>query len=811
MKFSLSLTLIFGIVLNGFLFAQNPTSIAFTRTENRPNIDGYLNDSEWNKAELLSHFTQNDPYWGEKPKFQTEVRVLYDNQAFYIAARMFDTSPDSINRQLGLRDDDLHADYFSIEFDPFNRMQESFYFQVTASGVQTDWKRSDASFNAVWKSKVRIDSLGWSCEMEIPYSAFSFLNCNEQQWRVQFFRYIRRNREYSQLNLEQQMDDNDIQYWSTTKNLNGITPPLRLFLQPYLNAALIGSPDENSKTNWSKSNKGGLDLKWGINQSFNLEMTLLPDFSQVQSDNLIKDLSAFETVYEDYRPFFNESISFFQKGNLLYTRRIGKRPSGYYSVENQIDSNERIESNPISSPLINAFKFYGRNNRGLAIGIFNALTNNTEARIKNAENDVRKIQTEPLTNYTLLVIEKAFKNKSNIFLSNANTIRQGNEIQANVSALGGSYYFNKGIYKVYLLGGMSRRSRIGDQIWEQNASNGFKYDFSLAKVSGKFIYSINRYLKDKLYNPNDMGVNLVNNEASNNITITHRIPNPFWKLLNFQESLTLDYAYRISTLKGTGTSMKYSIFTTTVKHLTLWAGVTWRPLKIYDYYEPRVPGLYYLASRYVSGNINFSSDYRRPFALDGGYTLSLVYDHMGNNHSFSITPVLRLGNRVGMRLSNVFSMNLGQRGYAGISDSNEVIFGKRTVKTYENTYTINCMIRNNLGIVFKGRYYWSQGNYSSFYKLNSDGNLGETMTNYSKNHDFTYSVFNIDLGLQWEFAPGSVLYFTYKNEFINELLNADKSYLDYLRNTFDTPQSYTFALKLLYHFDVGSALKKTRQ
>ena len=217
---------------------------------------------------------------------------------------MFDTSPDSINRQLGLRDDDLHADYFSIEFDPFNRMQESFYFQVTASGVQTDWKRSDASFNAVWKSKVRIDSLGWSCEMEIPYSAFSFLNCNEQQWRVQFFRYIRRNREYSQLNLEKQMDDNDIQYWSITKNLNGITPPLRLFLQPYLNAALIGTPDENSKTNWSKSNKGGLDLKWGINQSFNLEMTLLPDFSQVQSDNLIKDLSAFETVYEDYRPFF---------------------------------------------------------------------------------------------------------------------------------------------------------------------------------------------------------------------------------------------------------------------------------------------------------------------------------------------------------------------------------------------------------------------------------------------------------------------------------------------------------------------------
>ncbi len=802
------------IFLYGFLYgflsisAQSVEKIKFTRTLSSPIIDGIISEEAWNNSETSTNFVQTDPYWGFKPKYQTEVKVLYDNKALYIAARMFDNYPDSIMRQIGLRDESLHADYFAFEFDPFNRMQESFYFQVTASGVQSEWKRSDESYNAVWKSSVKIDSLGWTCEMEIPFSAFSFLKYNEQIWKIQFFRYIRRNRELSAWCPENKTDDNDIKYWASSENLNDIMPPLRLFLQPYINAAVIGTPNQNNKTEWSNSVKGGLDLKWGINQSCNLEMTLLPDFSQVQSDNLIKNLSAFETVYSDYRPFFNESISFFTKGGLLYTRRIGRKPSKYNEVENQIDSNERIVTNPINSPLINAFKLYGKNKNGFAVGIFNAITNKTEATIKDSENNKRKIQTEPITNYTLFVVEKAFRNKSNVFLSNANTLRQGNEIQANVTATGGSYYFKDGKFLVYLLGGMSRRTDNSSQLWDKASSTGYKYDFSLAKVNGKLIYSFNRFVKDELYNPNDMGVNFVNNEAANNITITHRVFEPFWKFLNLQNSFTMDYSNRISTQKMTNFSMKYSLFMTNSKHLTLWGGIKWRPEKICDYYESRTRGLFYLAPRYLSGNFSFSSDYRKPLALDGGYAIIYMYDYKGQNQTISITPVLRIGNRIGMRLSNSFSVNNGQRGYAETLDSGIVIFGKREVKTYENAYSINYMLRNNLGVVFRGRYYWTQGAYSDYYKLQNDGLLSNSISNYNDNHDFTYSVFNIDLSLQWEFAPGSMLYFTYKNEFINEILNANKNYLDYFRNSFDVPQSYNFAFKFLYHFDVGAMVKK---
>lgn len=791
--------------------AQNNEKLVFTRTDNTPDIDGLIDDDVWKKAIKVSGFKQSDPYWNKPPTQETEVWILYDNRALYIAARMYENGSENIARQIGMRDDDdLHADYFAFEFDPFNQMQDAYYFRLTASGVQTEWRRSDASYNAVWKSKVNINNQGWTLEMEIPFSAFSFPITEVQNWRVQFYRYIRKKRELSEWKLTKQLDDNDIKYWSKSDSLSKINPPLRLFLQPYSNFAFIGSPNENGNLIGSNSAKGGLDMKWGINQSYTMDVSLLPDFSQVQSDNLIKNLSAFEVEYSENRPFFNESISFFNKGNLLYSRRIGKQPSAYQSVYTSLDTNENLISNPATAPLINAFKLYGRNEKGLAIGVFNAITNKTDAIVETNHLSKRKIQTEPLTNYTLFVVDQAFKNKSNLFFSNANTIRQGDEVQANVSALGGSYYFGDGKYKMYLLGGMSRRSQMGKQFWNKSASEGFKYDLSVGKVSGKWIYSFNQYFKDKNYNPNDLGLNFINDEMSNNITISRRVQTPFWKLLNLNQSLYIDYAYRLSTLKQTENAIRYWFIATTRDHLSIWSESDWRPFQYYDYYEARKAGAYYLSPRYFESYLNFSSDYRRPFALDGGYSHAYFYDFNANNHSFTITPVLRIGNKTQMKLKNTYALKIGQRGFAGKLLDESIVFGKRLVKTYENSYEIKHMISNRLGLDFKGRYYWSQGNYSEFYLLQNNGTLENTLVDMDENYDFTYSVFNIDLTLQWEFAPGSMLYFTYKNEFINELFNADKNYLDYLRNGFDGDQNFTFALKIIYHFDAGTFISRKK-
>lgn len=797
------------IIFPNNLISQN-LLIEMVRTENPPQIDGFLNDTVWQKAPLMESFKQTEPYWDAQASLKTEVRILYDNKAIYIAARMFDNEPDKIVRQLGFRDSDLNADDFSIEFDPYNKMQDAYTFHITASGVQSEWRRSDASYDAVWKSKVQIDSLGWSAEMEIPYSAFSFPKTETQNWKIQFYRQIRRYREIDSWIVGKQFDDNDIQYWAKTNNMNSIKPPLRLFLQPFVNANILTSKNENGEHQIAKNIKGGLDLKWGINQSLSLDVTLLPDFSQVQSDNLVKNLTAFEIEYDDYRPFFNESISMFQKGGLLYTRRIGSRPMNYDLVENQLDTNEIIENNPYSSPLINALKFYGKLSNGISLGWFNAVTDNTNAVIKNIDNgSIREIQTSPLTNYSILVVEKDFNNKSNIYFNNASTIRSNNFGNANVSLLGSSIYFGEGNFNVDISGAISsQHSNFQNIINNENGNNnGFQYDLSIGKVSGKWIYSLNRNLKDKNYNPNDLGLNHINNQATNFFTISRRLTTPIWKILNFNQTLKLSYDYRLSNQKPTNISAKYSYSLTSKKHLTIWGNAEYAPFNVYDFYEARMADFYFLQSPSLNFEINFSTDYRHPFAIDWGYVQKYETDFHANELSFYLKPIFRIGNSFYSKLRSDFTFNKAQRGFAQIYE-NEPLFGKRELNIFENTAEATYMVNSKLGLTFRARHYWANGEYQEYYKLLNNGQLGDIVEVNNLNNDFTYSVFNIDFGLQWEFAPGSMLYFTYKNEFLQETNNADMEYFRYLQYAFDDSQSNMFSIKLIYHFDLNSVIYK---
>ncbi len=787
--------------LSPFLFAQK--TIPFISTSTPPEIDGLLTDEIWNQCVGVTDFYQQDPQWNISPSQKSEVKICYSQQGIYIGARMFDLAADSILYEYGMRDNSVNADYFAIEFDPYNTMQDSYYFQITASGVQTEWRRTDGYYNAVWESAVKITKEGWSAEMFIPFSAFTFPSKEIQNWRIQYYRYIRRHRELIVLSLEDKSNDNDIQYWATSENLKSIQAPIRLFLNPYLNGIMEKKATDVS---WSNKINGGLDLKWGINQSHTFDVTLLPDFSQVQSDNKVKNLSAFETVYDDYRPFFYESMSLFKTGDLIYSRRIAGTPLGYQSVKENLSEKEKIVENPSNSQLINAIKFYGRSTNGLAVGFFNAITNKSQALVESENGERRFVETQPLTNYNILVMDKALKGKSNLFFSNANTYRGASNVNANVAALGGNYYFSNGTYRIYLLSGMSRRVK-GDHAFAQTNMEGYKTDFLIAKVNGKFQYQANAWIKDKNYDPNDMGLNFVNDEISTYYQISYREPNPFWKVLNMRNTLSMNFGTRWSTGMPTTYEINYNFSTTTKKYVSLWGGLGWRPAKIFDYYEPR-NGQYYLAPKYLSGNANFSTDYRKPFALDGSYSITFVYDYSGVNHYFYLSPVARIGNHVNLRYTSWFTNNIAQRGFAFNDDNtNESYFGKRQVQTVENSLSANYVVINNLSFALSTRYYWSKGKYSDFYLLNKNGVLNSNPTTVTENKDFTYSAFNIDFSFNWNFAPGSSLVITYKNELVHELSNANKDYMEYLRYSFDNPFSNLIALKVVYFIDAGRVVK----
>ncbi len=806
MKFiPLALAFIYSIFFSAQ--AQNPQrkSLQFLFTNMPPVLDGMLTDEVWSQCKSSDDFLQWEPQWNVAPTHKTEVKVCYTNQGIYVGAMMFDSAPDSILYEMGMRDNTVNADHFAIEFDPYNTMQDSYYFQVTASGVQSESRRTDGYYNAVWKSSVKILKNGWSAEMFIPFSAFSFPSKDIQEWRVQFYRNIRRYREIDELGLEDKTKDNDIQFWSVSDNLKNVKPPLRLFITPYLNGLL---QKEASESNWSKTINGGLDLKWGVTQSHTLDITLLPDFSQVQSDNKVKNLTAFETVYSDYRPFFYESMSLFETGDLIYTRRIGGTPRFYSNVESSLDSNEHIAENPQSTQLINAMKFYGRSANGLAVGFFNAITDKAVAYIEDDAGNRRSMETQPLTNYNIIVLNKALKGKSNLFFCNANTYRGKVQDNANVLALGGSYYFHDGAYKVYMLGGMSNKF-IGTDLNSKFAADGYKYDFTFAKVNGKFQYQASAWIKDQHYDPNDMGVNFINNEVSTYYMLTYREPNAFWKVLNMYNTLTWSYATRLTTGMPTTNYLSYSFSTVSRDHISYWGGLGWRPDNVYDYYEPR-NGQFWKAPRYFTGNANISTDYRNTFALDATCQTTWVYEYNGINNYLYLSPLARLGNHLNLRYTASYQSNSGQRGFATGNENDTSIFGKRWVQTVENSLQVKYVVKNNLSVSFVTRYYWSKGKYFEFYRLMENGTLGKALVDFTGNCDFTYSAFNFDFSFNWDFAPGSSLILTYKNELVNQLDNADEDYMHYLRYSFDNPFSNVLALKILYFIDAGSKIHRNR-
>ena len=377
---------------------------------------------------------------GKKASQKTEVKILYDNTAIYIGAKLFDVSKDSIIRQLSQRDNEDNTDVFAVFLDTYNDDQSGYGFVVHPTGVQWDARFSqaqgqDVSWNAVWISEVTIDDSGWYVEMKIPYSAIRFPDNEIQEWGVNFSRKIRRHREFSHWNEINPKVNGFVNQWGNLEGIKNIESPVRLAFLPYVSSYVEHFPyNVDGKSNYSKSINGGMDIKYGINDAFTLDMTLVPDFGQVQSDNQVLNLSPFEVRFDENRPFFTEGTELFNKGGLFYSRRLGSKPIDYSTAYSNLGSNEEVLENPGEAQLINATKISGRTKSGLGIGVFNGVTKNMFATIEDSvTGNTHEVLTDPLTNYNVLVLDQNLKNNSYATLINTNVTRRGSYYDANVS------------------------------------------------------------------------------------------------------------------------------------------------------------------------------------------------------------------------------------------------------------------------------------------------------------------------------------------------------------------------------------------
>jgi hypothetical protein len=763
-------------------------------------IDGFPNDEAWKTAVVADHFIQLDPDEGAPVSQLTEVRLLYDNTAIYLTAIMYDSHPDSILHQLGNRDEggELNSDAFRLGIDPYNKRENGYVFEVSASGVQTESFDDDLTFDAVWQSAVQLTDSGWIVEMKIPYSTLRFPARNEQHWGLQFARLIRRNREYDQWTLTPKNIQNRMLYWGTLEGIENVDPPLRLSLTPYFSiyserASVIENGVNKYENSYTYS--GGADIKYGIDERFTLDMTLLPDFSQVQSDNKVKNLSAFETIYD-----FKEGTSLFSKGGLFYSRRIGKTPSGFYTVADSLGENEVVSENPDKAKLYNAVKISGRTDHGTGIGILNAVTGNTYAVIKNTNGQERKFLTEPLTNYNLFIVDQQLKNNCNIALVNTNVMRNGKERDANVTSVEGRFENKKHQYRIT---GTYSESHVFE--WQDQESFSQKENITGQRV---------RLYADKISGNSQYGLSTDGYIFETDYShiggyYSYNKFNPFWK--HFKQGSITIYTNRNGKLSINNELISFNagmnLFLLFNNNWSLFLESDFRPMKGRDFYEPRLDDRFFRNPASSFTGINFTTDYNKTLAFDFGVGSRKTPSQKFTNAYYYINPKIRLSDRLNIRLEHTIDNYNNDVGFAYIASEDSSIFGNRDIITIVNSISSRYLFKNDMSLSLTARHYWSKGVYKSFSFLQSDGEL-LPVSSFTHDYDFNSNYLTVDIVYNWQFAPGSSIIVTYKNLIFSDTQNDEKNYFSNLSNTFSEPQTNSVSLKVLYYLDYQYLVKR---
>ncbi|GAB3298927.1 hypothetical protein GCM10027511_14190 [Hymenobacter humi] len=797
-------------------------------------IDGALDEAVWQSAPIASNFVQQRPNPGVPEKLATEVRVLYDDAAIYVGAVMHDISQDSILKELTARDSFGNSDLFSVFVDTYHDQLNGYNFTVTASGVQLDARYSpaggeDGNWNAVWESQATQRGTDWVAEMRIPYSAIRFSGAPEQLWGLNFARQRKRENQQFFWNEVKPQVDGFVNQWGELTGLRDLKPPLRLSLTPYVSAYVNHNPlnAEGTKRTTTSFN-GGADIKWGINESFTLDATLVPDFGQVQSDNQVLNLSPFEVQFNENRPFFTEGTELFNKGNLFYSRRVGATPVGFYNVA--AGPNERIVRNPAETPLLNATKISGRTSKGLGIGVFNALSNDVYATIRNQETgQEREVLTQPFSNYNIAVLDQSLKNNSYVSLINTNVTRAGRTYDANVT--GGLFRFaNK--KNSYAMDGRvvySRRRGTAFGTTEQiNDQDGYKYQVGVSKISGNFTWNLNHGIESDTYNPNDLGILFGNNNISQGFDVGYSKYKPFWKVNNLFTYAGLSHSllYRPTLYQGVSF---YSGANTTFTKSFLQVGFNLNADAVqHDFFEPRVYplGEYYVR---IPASVNFSgffnSDARKKWALNANagirrYAADERVPGRPNRMGYGIGfyPRYRVNDHLTFRYTMDWGYKDNQIGYVnGGLDASQpldqpllgtILLGRRDVVTVSNVVSTAYTFTNRMSFTLRLRHYISNVHYADFTTLGPNGE--EKPVTYERNRDNTYNAFNVDAVYSWWFAPGSQVSVVWKNAG-STYLQAEEAtplYFDNFNNTINTPHNNSVSVKVLYYLDYLTVRKK---
>ncbi|UEG50937.1 carbohydrate binding family 9 domain-containing protein [Ferruginibacter lapsinanis] len=824
-------TLLFCAILTAGVYGQTvKRELKITRIVNSIKIDAELDETDWSNAQIATHFIElrPTPFRQEDSANATKIYLLYKNDGIYIGGYCHERNKDSIAAELSGRDGFGNNDFVGVIFDTYYDRLNGFEYFITPLGEQWDAKMSsggneDFSWNAVWKSAAKLQKDGWSFEMFLPYSAIRFGKKQQQDWG---FNVVRRRQKSGQQLFWQPIDPTVNGFLSQEgllKNLENIKPPVRLQFSPYFSAYV--NRDGLTKNNTTQLN-GGMDVKYGINQAFTLDMTLIPDFGQVVTDNRILNLSPFEQKFSENRSFFTEGTELFNKGNLFYSRRIGNSfPIHYGDAYTSLGANENVVKNPGQSKLLNATKLSGRTQRGLGIGVLNALTNTQFATIADTvTQNRRKFETDPLTNYNVFVLDQTLKHNSSISFVNTNTWRSGPDYDANVSSA--LFNFNDKTNTWNVGGNISISNLFGK---EGKDITGYAHGLYFGKTSGKFNFNVWQELSNDKYDKSDLGYFTNNNTMDQGIWMAYNWNKPKGWYNYFKLNWEVWYGRLVSPIdllrrremmyQNAGGNIN---FNAQIKNLWTFGATLDFGLPYNDFYEARSHGRVFQNKGRVGLSGWWSSNAAKKLSWGGNFFTGTGSVFQRTSINGGLYGKIRFNSKFSVDYTvNIENYN-NQPGWAYTGYTNNsalldtVIFSRRKLNIVENIFNVKYSFNNRMWLTLRARHYWSKVDPLQFYELDKYGILQTPSTPFTKNVNQNYNFLSIDMVYNWQFAPGSFFSIVWKDVSENFYNTFEKNYFHNLGRTIGRPgynnnnELNSLSLKVIYFLDYLSLQKNKK-
>ncbi len=834
-----------------------------------PVIDGLINDEAWEQVDWSGDFTQREPFEFEPPSQQTAFKILFDDNNLYVAIRAFDTKPDKIEKRLSRRDG-FDGDWVGIGFDSYNDKLTGFSFGVTAAGVKADLivindNQLDDTWDPVWYVKVSVDDKGWIAEIKIPLTQLRFANTKDHVWGIEVMRQLFRKEEFSVWQMIPQDASGWVSMWGELRGIYNINPKKEIELIPYV----MGSIEKNEKvegdpfstgTEWSYN--AGLDGEIAVTNDLTLNFTVNPDFGQVEADPSEVNLTAFESYFQEKRPFFIEGSNIFNfplienhnSTNMFYSRRIGRRPH-YYP-----DSYENESVNmPEFTRILAAFKLSGKTRNGWSVGVMENITNREIAEIDSL--GYRKSETvEPTTNFFNIRLQKDINN-GNTIVGGMVTATNRFINDENLKYLpGGAYtggldltkYWNdknyyiaaKGFYShitgdssaiTYLQRAPQRYYQRPDMKHENVDSSltslsGFGGNFEIGKIGGgNWRYGFNAWCLSPGIDMNDMGYMQRADAFSQTTWISYIIWTPFsiFRSMNFnvRQWSWWDFSGRYLNLGG--------YFEANTQFTNYWRINTGfsRNWKDINRSELRGgPSLVFPESWSTWISIHTDSRKKIVFSVDGSIGI-------GNNNSklqqnIDVSVSYRPLNSLEISLTPEFNLHYDKIKYVetiDIASNPRYIVGELTRRVISMDIRINYSITPDLSLQYWGQPFIYSANYSRFADVIDAGNIdinkqyhafSDSEISYDEkddsyivaennqlsfifeNPDFSVFEFRSNFVLRWEYIPGSTAYIVWSQGRAGDAPSGNFSFRDHYSNLIDVNPSNIFLIKFSYRFSM---------